>query len=109
MGHREVDLTHTAPRGPGADAAAQPDGGLGPADDFDVLPREGARNAEPERLPHGLPAGEAARTAHGRVRSRLAVRLLGSGEAAVAETGVALERASDPRDLDQVGTHAHHR
>ena len=55
----------------------EPNRRLRPADDLDLLPREGARNSEAERLADRLLAGEAARVALGRVRPRVAVRLLG--------------------------------
>src|SRR6185437_10554392 len=64
-------------------------------------------HAEPERLPHGLLRGEAARVVLGRVRLRFAVGPFGLGEAAFAEAvAVALQRAADPRDLDQVDADA---
>src|SRR4029079_18289501 len=90
----------------GGDPSREPDGRLRPSHDLDLLPGEGARDAEPERLPHRLLAREAARVALGRVRSRVAVRLLGGREAAVAEARVPVERAADAGDLDQVRSDA---
>src|SRR5204863_4141461 len=72
-----------------------------------VAPRKRACHAEAERLADGLLAGEPAGVALCRVRSRVAVRLLRRREAAVAETGVALERAADTLDLDQVDADLH--
>src|SRR5690242_18467196 len=92
-----------------SDAARQPNRGLGPADDLDLLPRERARDAEAERLADRLLAGEAAGIALGRIRARVAVRLLRLGEAAIAKARIALERTPDPRDLDEVCPDANHR
>ena len=68
--------------------------------------RRSASDAEAERLADRLLAREAPRVALRRVRPRVAVRVLGLGEAAVAEPGVAVERAPDAPDLDQVGADA---
>src|SRR5205085_5947614 len=76
-----------------------------PPGDLDLLPREA--DADPERLPDRLLPGEATGVALRRVRARVAVGLLGRREAAVAEARVALERAPDPRDLDQVEADPH--
>src|SRR5271154_2351238 len=81
----------------------QPHRRLRAPDDLDLLPRERARDAEPERLADRLLAGEATRVALRRVRPRVAVRALGLGETALAEPLVARERTPDPLDLDQVG------
>src|SRR5260370_4990235 len=91
------------------ETAREAHGWLGPGDDLDLLPGGGAGHTEAERLAHRLLAREAAGVALGRVRPRLAVRLLGRGEAAVAKPGVAVERAPDAPDLDEVGPDADHR
>src|SRR5207245_1301421 len=84
-------------------------GRLRPPHDLDVLPRERAGDAEPKRLADGLLAGKAARVALRRIRARVAVRLLLRGEAAVTKALVALERAADARDLDQIRADVDHR
>ena len=92
-----------------ARAASRPESrtaGFGPPDDLDLLPRERARDAEAERLPDRLLAGEPARVALRRVRPGVAVRALGLGEAPLAKALVPRERAADPLDLDQVGADA---
>src|SRR5205823_8260726 len=106
--HREVDPADAERRGPLGQAAREPDGGLRPPDDLDLLPGEGAGDAEAERLADRLLAGEAAGIALRRVRARVAVRTLGLGETALAEACVAAERPPDPLDLDQVGPNADH-
>src|SRR5215211_5440529 len=107
MSHREVDPAGAGPAGPGADAARERDGRLGTARDLDVLPGERPGDAEAERLADGLLAGEAGGVVLSRVGPRLAVGALGLGEAALAEGRVALERAPDPCDLDQVDADVH--
>src|ERR1700730_17522598 len=109
MRHREIDRADPAPLGERGEASGEMHGGFRTADDLDLLPREGARDAEAERLAHRLLAGEAPGIALGRVRPRLAVGLLGRREAAVAEPCVALERAPDAPDLDQVRADTDHR
>jgi hypothetical protein len=109
MRHRKVDGAHAALGRNRSDAPAQPHGGLWAPDDLDLLPRERARDAEPERLADRFLAGEATRVALGGIRTRVAVRLLGFGEAAVAEPGVPRERAANARDLDQIGADTDHR
>src|SRR5579862_122378 len=104
--HRQVDRLRADVLGPGGDAAREPHARLGPADDLDVLPRERARDAEAERLAHRLLAGEAPGVALRRIRTRVAVLLLGLGEAAVAKTRVPRERAADAFDLDEIGADA---
>ena len=59
-------------------------------------------DAAAERLAHRFLAGEAPRVVLRRVRLRVAVGLLGLGEAALTEARVALQRLADPLDLDQV-------
>src|SRR4029079_11226150 len=60
-----------------------------------------------ERLADRLLAREPRRVVLRRIRLRVAVRALGVGEAALAETRVALEGTRDPRDLDQVDADSH--
>src|SRR5579884_4322480 len=100
MGHREVDRGDADALRPGRDAPGEPHRRLRAPDDLDLLPGERPRDAEAERLADGLLACEPAGVALGRVRPRLAVRLLRLGEAAVAEAPVARERAPDALDLD---------
>ena len=68
--HREVDLTHTASLRDRGEAAREVHGRLRPADDLDLLPGEGACDAEAERLADGLLAGETPRIALGGIRPR---------------------------------------
>src|SRR5436190_23404894 len=100
MRHREVDRARPDPLRPRRDRARQPHGRLRAAGDLDLLPGERARDPEPERLPDRLLARETAGVALRRVRARVAVRLLGRREAAVAEALAPLERPPDPLDLD---------
>src|SRR5215217_5350997 len=108
MRHREVDPAGLDPRRPGGDATGQPHGRLRAPGDLDVLPREGARDAEAERLPDRLLAGKAPGVALGRVLARVAVVLLDLREAAILEALVAVERAADALDLDQVDADPRH-
>src|SRR5689334_6259240 len=105
MGHRELDLPRANPLGPRLRLAAQRHARLRPARDLDLAP--GEADARAERLADRLLAGEARSVVLRRVRLRVAVGALGLGEAALAEAGVALQRAADARDLDQVDAHSH--
>src|SRR4051794_30561103 len=107
MCHREVDPAGAARLRPLRDASAQRHGRLRPAGDLDVPPCKSAGDAEAERLTDGFLARKPARVALRGVRARLAVGLLGRREAAVAEPRVALERAPDAVDLDQVDADVH--
>jgi hypothetical protein len=79
--------------------------GLRAAADLDLLPRE--VDAGAERLSDRLLRREATRVVLRRVRLRVAVRPLGLGEAALLEAfAVAVERAADALDLDQVDADA---
>src|SRR5439155_21765771 len=109
MRHRQVDRADAGLLGHPSDPAREPHRRLRPSDDFDLLPREGACNAEAERLADGFLPRETTGIALCRVRSRVAVRLLRRREAACAEARVALERAADARDLDQIRADANHR
>ena len=81
--------------------AAQVDARLRAAADLDLAP--GEVDAGAERLADRLLGGEPAGVVLGGVRLRVAVGPLGGGEAALAEAvAVALERAADALDLDQV-------
>src|SRR6478736_6531529 len=104
MRHREVDRVDPERRRPFRQAAGEVHGRLGPPDDLDLPPREGAGHAEAERLADGLLAREAAGVALCGVRARVAVGALCLGEAALAEARVAPERPTDPLDLDQIRT-----
>src|SRR5215472_12967096 len=103
MRHREVDRVDAERSGPFGETAGQAHRRLRASCDLDLLPRERAGDAEAERLADGLLASEAAGVALRRVRARVAVRALGLGETALAETRVTGERTPDPLDLDQVG------
>src|SRR5215211_167006 len=107
MGHREVDRAGADALGPRAHAAGKGNSRLRTAGDLYVLPGERARDPEAERLADGLLAGKARRVVLRRVRPRLAVRALGLREASLAEARVALERATDAPDLDQVDADVH--
>src|SRR4051794_5850651 len=109
MRHREVDGADAVVLRPGRDPAGEVHRRLRSAYDLDVLPGERARDAEAECLADGFLARDPARIALGRVRTRLAVRLLGLREAPVAEAGVTLERTADARDLDEIGADADQR
>jgi hypothetical protein len=100
--HREVDRARADLLRPPCNAAAQLHRRLGPARDLDVSPCERARNAEAEGLANGLLAGEASGVTLRRIRARVAVRTLRFREAALAEARIAIERAADTLDLDQV-------
>src|SRR2546422_10786833 len=102
MRHREVDAADTRAFRGGRQPTGELHRRLGPADDLDLVPREGSRDAEAECLADGLLAGEAPRVALGGIGARLAVRLLGRREAPVSEPGIPVERAPDARDLDQI-------
>src|SRR6476661_7480797 len=104
MRHREVDRVDPERRRPFRQAAGEVHGRLGPPDDLDLPPREGAGHAEAERLADGLLAREAAGVALCGVWARVAVGALCLDEAALAEARVAPERPTDPLDLDQVRT-----
>src|SRR5262249_303614 len=84
--------------------ARQPDPRLRPTDDLDLLPREA--DAAAERLADCLLAGEARGVALSGMRTRVAVRALGVGEAALAKP-VPCERAADALDLDDVDADLH--
>src|SRR5687767_11442988 len=106
MGHRELDSPGPHLLGEACRAPAQLHARFWPADDLDLLP--GEVHAAAERLPDRLLRGEAARVVLRRVRLRVAVRLLRSGEAALAKAvAVAIERPPDTVDLDQVDADAH--
>src|SRR5258708_2902137 len=107
MGHREVDRTGADALRPRLHAAVQRHARLRPSDDLDVAPRKRARHAEAERLADRLLAGEAPSVRLRRVLARVAVRALRLCEAALAEAGVSVERATDARDLDQVDADPH--
>src|SRR5262249_47563800 len=78
-----------------------------PAGDLDVAPRERTRDTEAERLADGFLAGKAAGVALRGIRPRVAVRTLRLREAALAEAGIPLERATHALDLDQVDADVH--
>src|SRR5687768_1649304 len=82
--HGEVDAARADPLSPRGGAAGEAYLGLGTAGDLDLLP--GEAHAAAERLAHRLLAGEARRVALGGVGPRVAVGLLGLGEAAGAES-----------------------
>src|SRR5262245_47268490 len=107
MRHREVDLCRADSLGPGLQLPGQANRRLGTAVDLDVLPGEGARDAEPERLPDRLLAREARRVVLGRVRPRIAVDAFGVGEAPFPEARIAFERVANSLDLDQVEADLH--
>src|SRR5437588_8171086 len=103
--HREVDGVRPDVLGPGGDAPGETHRRLRTAHDLDVLPRECPRDAEAECLADRLLAGEAPGVALRRIRPRVAVGLLGGGEASIAEAAVPVERAPHALDLDQVCSH----
>src|SRR5215471_16056677 len=105
MRHREIDRGRAELLCAFGEAPREPHRRLRAPDDLDLLPGECPRDAEPERLAHGFLAREASGIALRRVRAGVAVRTLGLGEAALAETSVTLQRVPDPLDLDQVRTH----
>jgi hypothetical protein len=105
--HREVELARLVSPRPVGHATGEPHSRLGPAGDLDVEPGEGSRHAEPERLADRLLAGEASGVVLRRIRPRVAVVTLGLGEDSLAEGRIALERAPDPADLDEVEADLH--
>src|SRR5436190_3317217 len=105
MGHRELDPAGADPFCPRLRLPGKRDARLRTAGDLDLAP--GEAHAGAERLADGLLAGEARRIVLGRVGPAVAVLALGVCEAALAETGVALERLRDPLDLDQVDANLH--
>src|SRR4051812_3429225 len=107
MGHREVELARCVAPRPVRHPAGKSHARLRPPGDFDVLPREGPRDAEPERLSDGLLAGEAGGIVLRRVWARIAVHALRLGEDTVSERRVALQRAPDAPDLDEVEADLH--
>jgi hypothetical protein len=100
--HRQVDRSGPDLVRPARDTAAEGDGGLWATRNLDIAPGKRTRDTESQRLPHGFLAGEAACVALRRIRPPVAVRLFRRREAALAETGIPLERAADALDLDQV-------
>src|SRR6185436_15130531 len=88
--HREIDGAGADSFGPRLQASRQLDAGLRPARDLDLEPREGASDAEAERLADRLLAGEASRVVLRRIRPRVAVGTLGLREAALPERRIAL-------------------
>ena len=107
--HRQVDRTGAHLLRPGRDPAAETHGRLRPAGDLDVAPGERARNAEAERLAHGLFAGEPAGVALGGIRTRVAVRTFRIGEAPLPEARIARQRTAHALDLDQVDADGRHK
>src|SRR5689334_16055958 len=107
MRHRELDLPGPELRGAFRQPAGQPNRRLGSARDLDLEPREVDGDAEAERLADRLFAREPRGVVLSRVRTRVAVRLLGLGEAARPEARVARERPPDPVDLDQIHAYVH--
>src|SRR5436190_10202064 len=100
MRHREVDRARADPFGPCLQASRKRDAGLRPARDLDLAPREGARDAEAERLANRLLACEPSGVVLRRIRPGVAIGALGRREAALAKRGIALQRPPHARDLD---------
>src|SRR5581483_1136870 len=103
--HRELDPPGSEPLGDARRPPRQPHARLRTAHDLDLAP--GEVDADAERLPDRLLAGETGCVVLRRVGSGVAVGALGLREAAVAEAGMAVERAPDPLDLDQVDAEPH--
>src|SRR6266511_1226499 len=95
MRHREVDRARPHLLRPG----------LRPPRDLDLAPCE--TDAAAERLADRLLGREARRVVLRRVPAAFAVRAFGLREAARREVRVALERAPDALDLDQIYANAH--
>src|SRR5438034_5653656 len=107
MRHREVDRARADPFGPCLQASRKRDAGLRPARDLDLAPREGARDAEAQRLADRLLAGEPSGVVLRRIRPGVAVSALRLGEAALPKRRVPLERPAHPRDFNQVYAYCH--
>src|SRR5688572_1009252 len=105
MRHREVDRACANFLRPGLGPPRQPDSRLRATHDLDLAPREADTAAE--RLADGLFPGKAGGIVLCRVSAAVAVLALRLRETAFGEPRIAIERAADALDLDQVDAHPH--